>query len=137
MAFGDGLDDGEEVMSDINVTPLVDVMLVLLIIFIIAMPLLTHSIEIDLPRVDAVNSEVTSETITLFVKEKGAIYWDDLLLTEDELNRRLYLVAQQQPQPNIHLWGDRQMDYDHVVKVMAAVQRAGILKLSFVTEPGI
>ncbi len=135
MALGDGLNDSEEIISDINVTPMVDVMLVLLIIFIIAMPLLTHSVDIDLPRADTATREVTPETLTLSVSAGGKIYWDDFLLTEDELNHRLYVVAQQQPQPNIHLRGDRQVAYDHVLKVMAAVQRAGILKLSFVTEP--
>lgn len=137
MAFGNGLDESDEVMSEINMTPLVDVMLVLLIIFIIAMPLLTHSVTIDLPRADNRQNEITPETVTLSVTANGEIHWNEQILTQDELNQTLQAVAQQQPQPEIHLRGDRQVDYEHVVKVMAAVQRAGILKLGFVTEPGI
>lgn len=137
MAFGSGLDDSDEVMSEINMTPLVDVMLVLLIIFIIAMPLLTHSVTIDLPHADNRHNEITPETVTLSVTVNGEIHWNGQILSEDELNQTLQVAAQQQPQPEIHLRGDRLVDYEHVVKVMAAVQRAGILKLGFITEPGI
>ncbi len=135
MAFGGGADDNE-VMSEINMTPLVDVMLVLLIIFIITVPVLTHSVKVDLPRADNTPNEIKPDTINLAVTESGAIHWNETTVTVDELEQRLQALATQQPQPEIHLRGARTVAYEHVVQVMAAVQRAGILKLGFVTEPG-
>jgi biopolymer transport protein ExbD len=135
MAFGGGSDD-TEVMSEINMTPLVDVMLVLLIIFIITVPVLTHSVKVDLPRADNTLNEIKPDTINLAVTEDGVIHWNELTVSPDELQLRLQAVAAQQPQPEIHLRGSRTVAYEHVVQVMAAVQRAGILKLGFVTEPG-
>lgn len=135
MAFGGGADDNE-VMSEINMTPLVDVMLVLLIIFIITVPVLTHSVKVDLPRADNTPNEIKPDTINLAVTESGAIHWNEAAVSVDELEQRLQALATQQPQPEIHLRGARTVAYEHVVQVMAAVQRAGILKLGFVTEPG-
>lgn len=135
MAFGGGLDDNSEVMSEINMTPLVDVMLVLLIIFIITVPVLTHSVKIDLPRADNTPNEVKPDAINLTVTETGAIHWNETAITHEELERNLQAIAVQQPQPEIHLRGARTVSYEHVAQVMAAVQRAGILKLGFVTEP--
>ena len=135
MAFGGGLDD-EEVMSEINMTPLVDVMLVLLIIFILTVPVLTHVVKIDLPQADNVPNEVKPKTIALSVSADAAIHWNDEVISVEELDLRLQDVAQQQPQPEIHLRGDKAVAYEHVVTVMAAAQRAGVEKLGFVTEPG-
>ena len=135
MAFGGGADDND-VMSEINMTPLVDVMLVLLIIFIITVPVLTHSVKVDLPRADNTPNEIKPDTINLAVTENGVIHWNEAALTVEELEQRLQALANQQPQPEIHLRGARTVAYEHVVQVMAAVQRAGILKLGFVTEPG-
>jgi len=134
MAFGGGLDD-EEVMSEINMTPLVDVMLVLLIIFILTVPVLTHVVKIDLPQADNVPNEVKPKTIALSVSADAAIHWNDEVISVEELDLRLQDVAQQQPQPEIHLRGDKAVAYEHVVTVMAAAQRAGVEKLGFVTEP--
>jgi len=136
MAFGGGLDDNNEVMSEINMTPLVDVMLVLLIIFIITVPVLTHSVKVDLPRADNTPNEIKPDTIHLSVTENGAVHWNEAIITQEELDQRLQAAAIQQPQPEIHLRGARTVAYEHVVQVMATVQRAGILKLGFVTEPG-
>ena len=136
MAFGSGLDDNEEMMSEINMTPLVDVMLVLLIIFILAMPVITHSVKIDLPKASHEVSEAKPETITLTIAEAGIIHWNNDIISETELETRLQTASQQQPQPAVHLRGDRQVDYEHVVKVMTAVQQAGLYKLGFLTEPG-
>ena len=135
MAFGNGLDNDDEVMSEINMTPLVDVMLVLLIIFIIAMPLLNHAIEIDLPRADNKPLELKPDVVTLSVTEEGTVHWNDQVVTLGELKQRLQIAAQQQPQAEIHLRGDRKVDYEHVMSVMAAVQRSGMAKLGFITEP--
>ena len=136
MAFGGGLDDDTEVMNEINMTPLVDVMLVLLIIFIITVPVLTHSVKVDLPRADNTPNELKPETVNLAVNAEGNIYWNETQVTMEELELRLATEANKQPQPEVHIRGDRTVDYEHVIKAMAAVQRAGILKLGFVTEPG-
>ena len=136
MAFGGGLDDETEVMNEINMTPLVDVMLVLLIIFIITVPVLTHSVKVDLPRADNTPNELKPETVNLAVNAEGNIYWNETQVTMEELDFRLATEANKQPQPEVHIRGDRKVDYEHVIKAMAAVQRAGILKLGFVTEPG-
>lgn len=136
MAFGGGLDEDTEVMSEINMTPLVDVMLVLLIIFIITVPVLTHSIKVDLPRADNTPNELKPETINLAVTVDGKIHWNETLVTQEELEARLAVEASKQPQPEIHIRGDKSVDYEYVIKAMAAVQRSGILKLGFVTEPG-
>jgi biopolymer transport protein ExbD len=136
MAFGGGLDDDTEVMNEINMTPLVDVMLVLLIIFIITVPVLTHSVKVDLPRADNTPNELKPETVNLAVNADGNIYWNETQVTMEELDQRLATEASKQPQPEVHIRGDRKVDYEHVIKTMAAVQRAGILKLGFVTEPG-
>jgi len=136
MAFGGGLDDDTEVMNEINMTPLVDVMLVLLIIFIITVPVLTHSVKVDLPRADNTPNELKPETINLAVNADGNIFWNETQVTMEDLDLRLAAEANKQPQPEVHIRGDRTVDYEHVIKTMAAVQRAGILKLGFVTEPG-
>ncbi len=136
MAFGGGLDDDTEVMNEINMTPLVDVMLVLLIIFIITVPVLTHSVKVDLPRADNTPNELKPETVNLAVNADGNIYWNETQVTMEELDLRLATEATKQPQPEVHIRGDKTVDYEHVIKTMAAVQRAGILKLGFVTEPG-
>jgi biopolymer transport protein ExbD len=136
MAFGGGLDDEPEVMNEINMTPLVDVMLVLLIIFIITVPVLTHSVKVDLPRADNTPNELKPETVNLAVNAEGHIYWNENQVSMEELELRLSTAAAQQPQPEVHIRGDKAVAYEHVIKTMAAVQRAGILKLGFVTEPG-
>jgi biopolymer transport protein ExbD len=136
MAFGGGLDEDNEVMSEINMTPLVDVMLVLLIIFIITVPVLTHSVKVDLPRADNKPNELKPETINLAVNADGQIYWNETQVTMQELEARLTTEASKQPQPEIHIRGDKAVAYEHVIKTMAVVQRSGLLKLGFVTEPG-
>jgi biopolymer transport protein ExbD len=136
MAFGSDFDDDKGSMSDINMTPLVDVMLVLLIIFIIAVPVITHSVKVDLPRADNTPNDVKPETINLSVTNDGKVFWNETTVSFEELPQRLAAEAARQPQPEIHIRGDRKVPYEDVIKVMAAVQRAGILKLGFVTEPG-
>ncbi len=100
MAFGNGNSNGP--MADINVTPLVDVMLVLLIIFIITAPLMSHKVKVELPQASLVNKnneEKRSNPITLAVKEDGSLYWNDIQISESELEQRFSLAAQQTPQP--------------------------------------
>jgi biopolymer transport protein ExbD len=136
MAFGGGLDDDSEVMNEINMTPLVDVMLVLLIIFIITVPVLTHSVKVDLPRADNTPNELKPETINIAVNADGEIFWNEGKVSFEDLEARLTGEATKEPQPEVHIRGDKAVPYEYVIKTMAAVQRAGILKLGFVTEPG-
>ena len=135
MAFGGDFEHNDEVMSEINMTPLVDVMLVLLIIFIITVPVLTHSVNVDLPRASNQPTELKPKTIQLAVTAKGEVFWNETKVDTTALAVKLKAAAAQSPQPEIHLRGDKAVAYEHVVKTMAAVQQAGILKLGFVIEP--
>jgi biopolymer transport protein ExbD len=138
MAFG-GFNDNRQPgpMSEINVTPMVDVMLVLLVIFIITAPLFTHSIRLDLPAAAATASAEKPDTITLSVDAKGEIFWDNgaSSLDMNELNRRLALAAQKKPQPEIQLRADKSTRFEVIAQVMAAAQAGGLSKLGFVTDP--
>lgn len=136
MAFGGKLDNDDDVVSDINMVPLIDIMLVLLIIFIITVPVLTHSVKLELPRADNTPNLVKPETVNLAVTLEGGVYWNDERVSDDQLAQRLQAAAGRQPQPEIFIRGDRQVPYERVAQVMAAVQRSGVLKLGFVTEPG-
>lgn len=135
MAFGGGLNDNDEVLSEINMVPLIDIMLVMLIIFIITVPVLTHSVKLDLPRADNTPNLVKPETVNLSVTADGSVFWNEDRVEADELDLRLQGAARREPQPEIFIRGDRKVEYENVAKVMAAVQRAGVLKLGFVTAP--
>jgi biopolymer transport protein ExbD len=136
MAFGGSLDEADEVLSEINMVPLIDVVLVMLIIFMVTVPVLTHSVKLDLPRASNSPNRVKPETVNLSVTVDGDVFWNDLRLDDAALEDRLAQAARRDPQPEIHLRGDRKVEYERVARVMAAVQRAGLLKLGFVTEPG-
>ena len=135
MAFGGGLNDQEDVMSEINVTPLVDVMLVLLVIFILTVPVLTHSVKVDLPQTQKLNTAVNPKSISISVASDGAIYWNGKRIDNAQLETALAEAALEEQQPEIRLYGDRRVAYEEVVKIMVAAQRAGIEKLGFVTQP--
>lgn len=138
MAFGGGLDEADDgIVSEINMTPLVDVMLVLLVIFILAVPVLTHAVKLDLPRADNAPDDIKPQTVMLSITADAQLHWNEEVISPEQLAMRLEALARQQPQPQpeIHIRGDRTVDYEHVIRVMAAVQRAGMLKLGFVTEP--
>lgn len=135
MAFTSNHDD-EEVMSEINMTPLVDVMLVLLIIFMLTVPVLTQSVNVDLPRAGSTAAEITPETVTIAVDAEGRVFWNEELLDKRALKERLAAAAAATPQPQIYIHGDRRADYEHVVRVMAGAQEAGLTQLGFVTEIG-
>lgn len=136
MAFG-GFSGGQSQapMSEINTTPLVDVMLVLLIIFMITAPLLTHSVKIDLPAASNIPTEIDPETITVSLDASGAIFWDDTPVDDGELGTRLAASAAQQPQTELHLRADRDTRYEAIARLMAAARQAGIEKLGFITLP--
>ncbi|MCW5319866.1 biopolymer transporter ExbD [Verminephrobacter aporrectodeae subsp. tuberculatae] len=134
MAFGTQ-DDTDEVMNEINMTPLVDVMLVLLIIFIITVPVMKHAVNVDLPRASNQPEQVKPETIRLSVAADGKYYWNEAQLAPKELFPRLQAEATKEPQPELHIHGDKQVRYEHVAQAMAAAQRAGVRKIGFVTDP--
>ena len=134
MAFGTQ-DDTDEVMNEINMTPLVDVMLVLLIIFIITVPVLQHSVNIDLPRASNEIEVTKPATIRLSVDAQGRYFINDAGLADEELAPRLKAAAAQEPQPELHIRGDRSVRYERVAQAMAAAQQAGLRKIGFITEP--
>lgn len=127
--------DDQQEMSEINMTPLVDVMLVLLIIFIITVPVITHSVKVDLPQASQQPTEVKPDVVTLTVQRDGSLMWNDETLTFENLELRLQAVAQQEKQPELRIQGDKAVEYEKVIQVMAAAQRSGIEKLGFMTEP--
>ena len=136
MAFGGfGNGDNNAPMSEINTTPLVDVMLVLLIIFMITAPLMTHSVQIDLPTATNEPTQVEPETITVSLNEAGQLYWNDDPIDESVLEQRLALEAEKTPQPELHLRADKATRYEAIARLMAAARQAGIEKLGFVTLP--
>ena len=134
MAFGTQ-DDTDEVMNEINMTPLVDVMLVLLIIFIITVPVMKHAVNIDLPRATNQPQDVKPETIRLSVDADGSYYWNGSSIADAALATMLKAEAGKQPQPELHIRGDRDVRYERVAQAMAAAQQAGLKKIGFVTEP--
>ena len=134
MAFGTQ-DDADAVMNEINMTPLVDVMLVLLIIFIITVPVMKHSVNIDLPRASSQPQESRPETIRLSVDAAGQYYWNEAPLAAADLAPQLQAAAARQPQPELHIRGDKAVRYEHVAQAMAAAQQAGLRKIGFITEP--
>jgi biopolymer transport protein ExbD len=136
MSVGQSDGDEDEVVSTINTTPLVDVMLVLLIIFLITVPVVTTSIPVQLPKERNEIRETKPENITLSVDANGRIYWNDLrMASTNALVERLKRVANLNPQPEVQIRGDGGADYEGVGKVILAVQRAGITKVGFITEP--
>ncbi|MFO1220097.1 MAG: biopolymer transporter ExbD [Burkholderiaceae bacterium] len=137
MAVGSPDDDGEEQMnSTINTTPLVDVMLVLLIIFLITIPVVTQSIQLSLPKEKNVPTQTKPENILLAVSKDGEMYWNTRRVPDIEtLVADLKKESVKDPQPEVHIRGDEDARYESVGKVVVACQRAGIAKVGFITEP--
>jgi biopolymer transport protein ExbD len=135
MAFGTQ-DDTDEVMNEINMTPLVDVMLVLLIIFIITVPVMKHSVNVDLPRASSEPQDAKPQTIRLSVDADGSYWWNEGRVGDAELPRLMKAEAAREPQPELHIRGDRSVRYERVAQAMAAAQQSGLRKIGFITEPG-
>ncbi|MGH8788600.1 MAG: ExbD/TolR family protein [Cupriavidus necator] len=135
MAFGTLDGDDDEVMSEINMTPLVDVMLVLLIIFIITIPVINHAVKIDLPRATNTPNDAKPQNINVSVDASGKVFWNQVEVDQATLESNIALAAQQQPQPELHLRADREVRYERVAEVMAAAQHGGLGKIGFITEP--
>ena len=125
----------EEVVSTINTTPLVDVMLVLLIIFLITSPVVIKSVKINLPVERNLVLKTKPENINLAVTKEGEVYWNRTQVTTDELLNKLKGESQKNPQPEVHIRGDQETRYESIGKVIMTAQRAGIAKVSFITTP--
>ena len=134
LANADG--DEDEMNATINTTPLVDVMLVLLIIFLITIPVVTQSIQLTLPKEKNVPTQTKPENILLAVSKDGDVYWNTRLMADSEaLVEALKKESVKDPQPEVHIRGDGEVRYESVGRVVVAAQRAGIYKVGFITEP--
>jgi len=124
------------VMASINTTPLVDVMLVLLIIFLITIPVITKSVPVALPKAVNIPTQTKPENIQIAVDKDGNVYWNDKALpSRDALLAYIREAAVRKPQPEIHIRGDKNTHYEAIGRVMYAIQRGGIQKVGFLTEP--
>ena len=134
MAFGTQ-DDTDEVMNEINMTPLVDVMLVLLIVFIITVPAIQQSVNLTLPQATSAPQELRPETLRLPVDARGSYFLNDAPIADVDLAARLRAAAAREPQPDLHIRGDKDVRYERVAQAMAAAQQVGLRKIGFITEP--
>lgn len=134
MSFG-APDKDDDVMSEINMTPLVDVMLVLLIIFIITVPVINHAVKLDLPRAASQPNDVKPPHIDVVIDGNGVISWNGNAVDEQALKGNIAAAAAQNPQPELHLRADRKTPYENVAQLMSAAQTGGLNKIGFVTEP--
>jgi biopolymer transport protein ExbD len=136
MSIGPAEGEEDEMMSAINTTPLVDVMLVLLIIFLITIPVVTHNVPVALPKEVNLPTQTKPENINLSVDRDGQIFWGEQLIPDQKaLLERMKSVSQQTPQPEVHIRGDQEARYEFIGKVVTTCQRAGITKVGFITEP--
>ena len=137
MAMTVGASDGDEdaAISEINTTPLVDVMLVLLIIFLITIPVVTATVPVALPKERNEPTQTKPENVVLAINRDGDVFWNEQLIDEQRLLERLKAVAVMNPQPEVHIRGDEAGRYEFVGRVVLACQRAGIIKVGFITEP--
>jgi len=122
-------------MADINMIPLIDVMLVLLVIFIITAPLLTHAVKLDLPKASSAPNVTKREAIQLALDARGQIWWNGEAVDEAGLDARMRSAAKLAPQPELHLRADGAVEYRRVAKLLSAASRAGLTRIGFVTDP--
>ncbi len=134
---GHGFSSGDHSapMNEINMIPLIDVMLVLLVIFIITAPLLTHAVKIDLPQASSQPLPEKPEVISIAIDGAGNMYWNDVPMVQGELTVKLQQAAIQEPQPELHIRADKETRYQLLAEVMSDAQNAGIQKLGFVSTP--
>ena len=131
-----GSGEEQSVMAAINTTPLVDVMLVLLIIFLITIPVINKTHKVDLPKAVNIPTQTKPENITVAVDKAGNVYWNDRQVpNRDELINHIKEAAVRKPQPEIHIRADKEAKYEAVGRVLYAIQRGGVVKVGFLTEP--
>ncbi|RKE36860.1 outer membrane transport energization protein ExbD [Paraburkholderia sp. BL23I1N1] len=128
-------DDDDGLMNEINMTPLVDVMLVLLIVFMVTIPVIRHAVKIDLPHASSQKEDTKPAQVTVAVDADGNVLWDDKKVDEAALRAKIAETAQANPQPELHLDADRKVAYEKVAEVMSAAQAGGLTKIGFVTQP--
>ncbi|WP_027803050.1 ExbD/TolR family protein [Paraburkholderia dilworthii] len=128
-------DDDDGLMNEINMTPLVDVMLVLLIVFMVTIPVIRHAVKIDLPHASSQKEDTKPAQVTVAVDANGNVLWNDKKVDEVELSAKIAEAAQANPQPELHLDADRKVPYEKVAQVMSAAQAGGLTKIGFVTQP--
>ncbi len=131
-----GSEEEQGVMSSINTTPLVDVMLVLLIIFLVTIPVINKSVPVDLPKAVNIPTQTKPENITVAVDKDGNIFWNDRRMpNKEELLSHIKEAAVRKPQPEVHIRADRDAKFEAVGRVLYAIQRGGVVKVGFLTEP--
>ena len=136
MAFGGFNRQGNSApMAEINMIPLIDVMLVLLVIFIVTAPLLTHAVKIDLPKASSSPNITKPDNVQLGIKADGLLYWNGDVIDEAALEARFAASAKLDPQPEVHIRAEGATQYERVAKVMSAAARAGLSKIGFITDP--
>jgi biopolymer transport protein ExbD len=137
MSMSVGPSSGEQgAIASINTTPLVDVMLVLLIIFLITIPVINKTVKVNLPKAVNIPTQTKPENITIAVDKEGNIYWNDKrLATREDLLANVKAAAVKKPQPEIHIRGDKETRYEAIGRVMYMIQRGGVVKVGFLTEP--
>ena len=131
--FEDEADEG--LMGEINMTTLIDVMLVLLIVFLIAIPAIEHAIKLDLPHVGSQQQDIKPAHVDVAVRADGTLAWDGTSIDESGLRAALERAAKANPQPQLRLRADRKVPYERVAEVMSAAQESGLTQIGFVTEP--
>ncbi|CAH1070277.1 ExbD/TolR family protein [Candidatus Nitrotoga sp. 1052] len=135
MAMGSLSETDDDFNPEINTTPLVDVMLVLLIIFIITIPVINHSVKIDLPRATNQRDEIKPENINLSIDAQGLMYWNNEIIDAAQMNTRIAEASKKTPQPELHIRAERTTQYEKIVEIMAAAQSGGLSKIGFITDP--
>jgi biopolymer transport protein ExbD len=136
MAFGGfARSDGNAPLAEINMIPLIDVMLVLLVIFIVTAPLLSHAVKVDLPRAVSAPNVTRPDHVDVSITADGAVFWNGERASREELAARLARAAQIAPQPELHIRADRLTRYQSVAEVMAAAARSGMTRIGFVSDP--
>lgn len=134
MSMGSFVEEGE-VLSEINMTPLVDVMLVLLIIFMLTVPTMQHVIKLDLPRASNQVQDLKPSHVNLFLYVNNRLTWDEQPISKADLLPKLMIEASRQPQPEIHLYADGKVPYEQVAQLMAIAQKSGLKRIGFVSKP--
>ena len=127
--------DGSDALAEINMIPLIDVMLVLLVIFIVTAPLLTHAVKVDLPRASSAPNLTKPDNVQLAIDGAGQVYWNGEVVAAAALEQKLRNAAALSPQPELHLRAERTTPYEKVADVMSASARAGLTRIGFVTDP--
>jgi biopolymer transport protein ExbD len=136
MSVGSGSDDGEaSSIAEINTTPLVDIMLVLLIIFLITVPVIKKMANVEIPKASNIVTQTKPENITILIDKAGNTYWNTGTIDKDVLFQRIVSEARKVPQPEFHIRGDKDARWEGIGRVIFNLQRGGIVKVGFITEP--